>query len=527
MEKQLLLFNGGLNTKVSPHLAQENQAVECSNIDLTKGSIYPIKDFEIRASFTPTGYSNTFFNKQLVSSDIDEVRSYAIFGSRLYFTNGDYGSYGLYRVKDGNVVDATPPDVTTYYGFSHTFQTNGNLSGDYAYVYTVVDDEGVESAPSAIHYVKNVANQNIVLSATGSEVIASGETVAFRRLYRTGGVNPTFNLIGEFAPTETNFTDSISDLDVSRIELTTFERSTPPTDLIHLAQCSGTMFASKGNKVYFSANGLPESWSELDYVVLDDTCTGIGIYTNQVIAFTESSSYQIVGTTRDNIYINKLPYKEGCLNHKTISNVTGMLVWTSKNGVCIYNGSNVTNVTKNILEWSGDGRLGSITFDSNESSFDSNIGYLVKSAVGLDDKYYAVFQNGLGVIDISNGLVASIIEYEDLEDVIYDNDENSITVVDKDLNLMVFKANENNMTARWKTGLISNGDYSILKDYRKIEFDNAPSSVKVYIDDKLVLTMLRTKVFHLPANSIGRSIQLYIEANTEIRSVYIQYGIVG
>ena len=525
MEKQIILFNGGMNTKVAPHLVGENQAIECHNIDLTKGSIYPIKEFGERATLEATGYSNILFNGHLVSSEPTEKRSYAKFGSRLYFTNGSYGEYGLYRWNGTDVVDAVPPQLSSYYGFGHTY-TAGNLTGEYSYVYTVVDTEGIESAPSPVATF-SVTDKQIELTATGTEVIVGDQEVAYRRLYRTGGSNPTFNLIGEFAPTALSFVDNIRDIDVSRIELTTFEEASPPADLINLVQVNGTMWASTGNRVYFSGNGLPESWNALDFIVLDDVCTGLGVFVNTVIAFTSTSCYVISGTNRDNVYINKLPYQEGCLEHDTIANVTQMLVWTSANGICAYNGSEVSLITKNILDWSGYARLGSLQFDVLDSSFDSNTGYVVTSAVGLNDKYYAVFQNGIGIIDMNNGVVASIIDFEEAVSIYYDYEENAIGVVDENLEITILDAGEFNMSGNWKTGLLHQGDYSVLKDYRKIEFDVAPTNVKVYMEDRKVLDISNVKQFHLPPNSIGRAIQLDIYSNKEIRSVYIQYGIVG
>jgi hypothetical protein len=272
MKSETIIFNGGLQTKVAPHLAEPNYALECENIDLDKGSIYPVSEWITNNSVVPTGYYCTYHNDIFISSVGDEVRSYAKLGTRTYFTNADSGSFGLYRIKDdGTIVDAEPPTITT------------------------------------------------------------------------------FNFIADIDIADTSYTDSIRDIDVSRIELNSFDSYAPKDGIDNLVENNGTMWASLGDKVYFSANGRPEIWNPLDFLVLNDTCTGLASYRNGVLAFTEGDTYIITGFNRDNVAIEKLPYQEGCIGHATIANITEYVLWTSKNGVCIFDGATIDVITKDRL----------------------------------------------------------------------------------------------------------------------------------------------------------------------------------
>ena len=521
------MFNEGLQTKVAPHLAPVSTGVTCLNVDLDKGSLTPYADWVVDER-TATGIHTTYFQDAVVSSsDVSDVRSYAKFGSRLYWSNGSFSAYGLMRYDGTNAgVNAVAPIVSAYGSLTLTpTGTNGAMNETYAYVYTVVDVDGIESIPSTITTAAPV-NQDVSITI-GADTVS--ETVASRRIYRTGGSNPTFNLIAELAAPTLTYVDDTRDLDVSRIELSTFTNHAPPPDLTNLIENNGTMWGSVGDRVYFSRVGQPEFWGNLDFLVLNDTCTGLGSFMDTVVAFTKTDAYLITGYHRDNIAISKLPYNEGCLKHETIVNVTELLVWTSVNGICIYNGSEITVATRNILSWSGttggDSVVGSSTFDSFDTSFDADIGYKMEYAVGIGRKYYGVHQDGIGVLDLNNGVVSSTIALEDVRSLYFNSTDNALIGITSDLISYQFNKGTANMTSEWKTAKLNNDNYSRLKQYRRVYFDIAPLWVRVYVNDLEVLFVENQKEFFLPAGSIGNTIQFHIATNLEIKSLKYEYGL--
>ena len=519
----MLIFSGGLQTKVAPHLAQPNEAIECINIDLDKGSIYPYNEWVLDELVTATGTKPYFFKDALITnSDIADDRSYAIFGNRLYWSNGTFSAYGLLRWNGTTAVNAVAPTVSAYGALTLTPSgTNGALNDTYAYAYTVVDSEGIESIPSPITNVSPV-NQNVNITI-GTDTVS--ETVAKRRIYRTGGSNPTFNLIAELVDPIVTYSDTTRDLDVSRVELSTFDNYAPPADLTNLIESAGVMWGSVGDRVYFSREGQPEFWNPLDFVALSDACTGIGRFQDLVVAFTESNTYVISGYNRDTISLNKLPYNEGCINNHSIANVTELLMWTSKNGVCIFNGSTIEIVTRNILSWNKDSVVGSATFDSFVGTFDADIGYKVEYAIGLRGKYYAVYQDGIGVIDLNNGALASTISLTDVRSLYYNNTENVMCAITTDLSVYGFNKGGSPMLAQWKTPKLQDEGYASLKQFRRVTLDSVPELVVVYVNDKQVLSIAKKRDFFLPSGAIGNTIQFQISTLNEIRSLKYEYGV--
>ena len=83
---KLQLFNGGLSTRLAPNLIQPNQGVQYSNIDVTKGTLSPVKD-KASTSITTDKYA-VFYDagNEWVSSDVET--DFVEFQGRLYATDG-------------------------------------------------------------------------------------------------------------------------------------------------------------------------------------------------------------------------------------------------------------------------------------------------------------------------------------------------------------------------------------------------------------------------------------------------------
>lgn len=522
---QILTFDGGLQTTLQEHLVDINQAVVCKNVNLSKGSLFPY--YGLEANGTALGKYIHFNNGTLIqNTDEADVRSYATFGNRIYWTDGEYSTVGLRRYDGTNAgVEASTPDAPDGTMTLTPIGTNGNIDGDYVYTYTYVDTDGIESAPSGYFTVTTTDLQNISISI-GSEANTPVD-IAYRKIYRTGGNNPTFNLIAELPNPTLTYTDLTRDIDVSRIELSTFINSSTPQDLTNLIENNGTFWGSSNNRVYFSSNGQPEYWNELDFLQLNDECTGLGKFSDLVVAFTKSDTYVISGYNRDTVAVRLLPYREGCIGHNTIANVGEYLLWASYNGICIFDGSTVDVLTKNVLSWNKQVEIGDLRFgDFGELRFDSNVGYKIDKAIGIDGHYYAIYQDGVLDIDVLNKSTSSTIYLENAYSIYYDDDEDVINIIDSDLNIYMFDSDtDNHMSAIWKTGKIQGSEgYSFKKQYRKIEFDDIVDSVIVTVDDKK-FTANNTRQFFLPHGYVGNTIQLEIVTDREIRSCLVQYGV--
>ena len=541
--QQILTFEGGLSMKVSPHLIGRNEGIICQNVDLEKGSLYPLQDFSLET--TTTGKYTEYYNGNYISNtDANDERFYAEYAGRLYWSNAEYGTYGLRRYDGTNAgIDAVAPDpfpiatipVTT----SQVNQDDGRLTDGATYIYalTIVDDTGIESTPVFLDSVTlSTGNKTVQLSVDETDINNYFTTNAgySMNVYRSGGNNPTFNLIIDALTPSTqgvtvsggvmSYIDNVADIDVSRRELTTFENTPPPADLDMLIENLGTFWGAVGKRVYFSKSGTPEFWGSLDYIVLDKDCTGLGVFANYIMAFTESGVYRIEGYHRDNVSIEKLPYNQGCVHKDTITNIDTYLVWTSKNGVCIFDGASVQVVTKQKLGWDDFNLVDELTYDemSDTQQWNTGSGFEVTFSRGYKDKYFGIYSGGIGILDMSNGIKLSTIDFQGADSLFYNDTDNVLFVV-RGTDVYAFDTSNNLMNATWKTGRIADEGTNVNKHYREVELDGTPISVEVFIDGVSKKVFNNRSKFLLPSGSIGKDIQFEIVTTNEIRSLKYNY----
>ena len=553
MIQQVITFDGGLSTKVNPHLIQRNEGIVCENVELETGSLTPLHSFEYVANVAGKHIYN--YNQTIISSTTaTDDRFYDIYGGRAYWTDGEYGTYGLMRYNDTNAgVDAEAPtklstaEVDTL--LIAESANNGMLTegATYIYAFTVVDADGIESAPEiSATEITMVGNKNTmelkVTYANMATIQANHPDMVGINIYRTGGNNPTFNIVAEnMLPTHPNVSDNgthyvwldtVADIDVSRIELYTFENTPPPERLDMLIECNGTMWGSVDNNVYFSRTGSPEYWGLLDYVRLDKECTGLGKFGDSVVAFTRTSAYLISGSTRDDVNVQRLPFNHGCVNKHSVVNIDGFLLWTSLNGVCIFNGSSVEVITKKSLNWDEFRRVGGLTyadFDATFAKWDAYSGFEISYAVGYKDKYYGVFSDGILFIDISNGVKVATIRFDGVETLAINEEDNLLYALKPNITsgydvYYLPTSGSNIMTARWKTPRLADNSTDVVKHYRDVELEAMPVSVEVFVNGVSVKTYTGKRQFKLPAGTFGKDIQFDIRTTNEIRSLKYEYN---
>lgn len=559
MISELLTFNGGLSTKTSSHLIAKNEGIICENVDLESGTLKPFSSLEFIS--TINGEHITFFNDTLISSlSISDDRFYDTFSGRLYWSDKGYTTSGLRRYNGTNAgVSADAPNGISNIALINLSEcsiadNSGQMTQgvDYLYAFTLVNSDGIESAPVYHPTTINLANKNklsvkiAILKTNISTVIPSGYTM---NVYRVGGSNPTFNLIAEGLNSTTMqdgdvmsacgagnycYRDKLADIDVSRIELYTSENTPANSNMDMLINNQGTFFGAIGTKVYFSRSGSAEFWSTLDFVVLDKTVTGLGKFADTIIAFTKTSAYQILGYSRDTIQVNRLPFNQGCVNKHSVVNIDAYLIWTSMNGVCLYNGSEIQVITKKTIAWDEFGRLGNTTYDdynSTTSKWGSGLGFDIKYAVGYQDKYYGLYNDGVMIIDLANGLKVSTISTPNAVSLGINKDDNILYVVvdnlDTTYDVYALLKSNSKMTGTWKTGRITEGSTDVKKHYRQVQLDGIPISVEIFINGISKYISYGKDKFMLPSGLIGLDIQFEIKTVNEIRSMKYQYSVLS
>lgn len=557
MLSELITFDGGLSTKIDSRLIKRNEGIICQNVNLETGVLKPLENMLFIQ--TVNGKHIYPYNDLIISNQSEyDDRFYDTYGDRLYWSDNGYSDYGLRRYDGTDIgIKAEAPQPFPIVNVPITLtqlSLYGQLthSSTYTYAVTIVDELDIESSP--------VFLPPITLSSTNKPSIRFSVSKTLRNqyiplghsinIYRTGGDNPTFNLVAEnVSPsnplvidgdtvTDPNFpagyyhyVDKIADIDVPRIELTTFENTPPPDNITMIVESKGTMFGAVGKKVHFSRSGAPEYWGLLDYITLDKECTGLGKFGDNILAFTRTSAYVISGFNRDNIVLTKLPFNQGCINRHSIVNIDAYTVWASLNGICMFDGSTIQVLTKKTLAWDEFGRLGNLSYnDYNNTThkWDSGDGFNIEYAVGYQDKYYGVYNNGVVILDLSNGLKVSTIYVENVVSVAINEEDNFLyVIVSNDLgtyDVYALLGTDSNMTATWKTGRLFDNTPSIRKQYRQVELEGTPDSVEVFIDGISRYKCYNKDKFMLPAGLIGRDIQFEIITTNEIKSMKYQYS---
>lgn len=141
----------------------------------------------------------------------------------------------------------------------------------------------------------------------------------------------------------------------------------------------------KGSFLFVSAYNDPTNWPTAAYVRFDKEITGLASYPGEVIVFTDNSVYRVTGSRSDQMRKTKLATTEGLPegNSRTIALVNKYLCWLSESGICFYDGSAVTNLSR--------GRFESLTF--NAANF---------MGEQFDDAYYVVDDSERGyTVDFS------------------------------------------------------------------------------------------------------------------------------
>ena len=564
MLNEVITFDGGINNLIAPHLIQPNQGAYVSNCSIISGQlesakIPSVKDIPITKvpglnkpnTDNCYGKHNFYFKakNQVISSGyddgttfVDEDRFYVEWAGFLYWSNhvGD-GSGKLQRWDGSNITDLggqVPPSAAP------TTATDGTglLNGDYNYCFTYVYDGVFESAPSDIATTVTAANNKIKVSGFPTSGLTPAPTHI--KIYRSGGLNPTFNLVNEIAFGTAEYIDNTSDFKISRKELTTGTNDGPPADIDMLVESGGTLFGAVGDKVHFSKEGQPEYWSDYNYVQLPTQVTGLGVLGDTVIAFTEENMFAIQGRNVQDVTLTRLPYQYGCKNKRTLQNLKGRLIWLTKmeekDLIVSFNGGNVevlnyTNMT--VLS----ATIGSFTYDyfTDQTYNDFEFGEI--GAITIGRKYMLFLKGRTVVVDFEFGLKVTYMD----ETVwgAYELHNNLIVIQDIPVTqpgippgkYHPFRYEESNAYQRnisYVTKDYFGSSLNQEKEFRKIHVSGKGKwKIAISVDDKFAFDWDYSKgsTIHLPAGTHGKRISFSIgsEGYVVVRAITYEYQDLG
>jgi len=402
---KLQLFNGGLSTRLAPHLIGVNEGVQYSNIDNQDGTLKPVKK-KLDVNTNLLEFSHYFNAVSLwVSSAIN--RDYVEYRNTLYFT------------EDNSVPQKTTDGITLYnLGIAESILapitalgTAGVLSGTYQYLFTYYNSvDGTESAISPLSIELVATADKIDLSVID---VSTDPQVDKKRIYRIGGNLTAFTLVTTIDNTDTTYTDNIADTDVEGTLLESTYYGQAPYGLKFLTENYGIFIGAVADKVYFTPIGKPNAWPVANYIDFDSNITGIGKVFNGIIVFTEFKTYLVTGTNINSLVKHPaLSEIQGCREHKTIKYIsTGQLLWVSNDGICVTTGSDVKVLSKD--------KLGKLDLSVKNAVVHDEVYYLQKAdktILAVDTRFGLVFK------DINSDTTRLVVA----NDILYGFDNNTL-----------------------------------------------------------------------------------------------------
>lgn len=327
----------GMNNWYHPGLLDEKTAVRLVDSDITDGKLSPQK---LPLPISSTVEQLGFFG--------GAGRSVVKWYDRTYWSNNqafEAPYYGGVEEPLGVMYPAEHPAPVAV-------AAEDGLTGEYKYCWCYVNMNGWESAPCAedgdLWVSITVDNKSIKITAPKE----FPEGIAYIKIYRTIDRGADFYCVGEIHTPGGEFVDKTDDNTLVMLEAaTSFDNYPPPDNGRYLTESGGVFFLAVGSKVYFSSIGNPHAWPTLNFIGFDDTVTGITTEFQGVLVFTYNNTYRITGADDPATLVKSLlPGNQGCSNYRTVSHLANAPVWLSNDGICLWDGENISIVNQGIIK---------------------------------------------------------------------------------------------------------------------------------------------------------------------------------
>lgn len=447
---QLTQFNGGLVTRVAPHLLGVTQAVTNVNVDMSAGSLRPLKGPATTGAATGA-YSYWFRNKnQWLSSSI--YRDYLEFQGKLIYTDGVKPKiYDGATERNLGVIAPTMAPSTALAG--------GSLTGTYQYAYSYYNDQqGIESSISPLTPELTLANNQVVLTLTPS----TDPQVSNIRLYRIGGIWTDFLLVTTLPNTATPYYDNLADQTLQGRLIGNVSNTAPRNELRFVCERQGTFFGAVDDKLYYTkGDGQPYYWPNTFYINVFEPVTALASCTSGIYVFTATSVFILTGNDSTSFALVTLSRSQGCLSAASLVYVNDSVIFGSNDGICVASGANVVVISQVLL---------------TKEAFN------ITRACLHDDVYYAQLANGTVLMyDMRFGSVKFSYLSCSSTDIYTGADKLYVTVASSRKEL-----SGTALSYTYKTGKLTEGQISNLKTYNKFYLAvDGTVTVKLYLDGAL------------------------------------------
>jgi len=372
------------------------------------------------------------------------------------------------------------------------------LNGTYRYALTYYSSlDGTESAPYFSGEEVEVTNGSISVK---NIPVPSDPQITQKYLYRLGGNLTEWTLVDKLPLSTTTYNDVKADTLVEGSLLTTQGYLPPKNSLRYLTEAYAMLFGAVGDKLYFTPIGLPNAWPESYYLDFPTTITGIAETQIGLLVCTENKTWLVTGTGPNSLAQQLLDGSEGCINHYTMQNLEGAIMWVSRNGICASNGGSVVVTTKTKMDRLVLNPINAVVYDKT---------YYVQQADGTlfaadaDAQTLKTFELGTESLQVGDGKLYG-----------YSNGY-----------LHELFASSANLKQEWLSAEFAIGGLTQQKFYKNIyAYIDGPIELTVYINGKQVqqISYEDTDIVQLkvPTSSKGNRIQFGVKGTGRLLELY-------
>lgn len=369
---------GGVVPSLDAKLLPEPKAQQADNCRFDKGGIYPAWGDSVIDGVTLSGAPVSIYRRGDTwyswTTWRDVVQSPIVLDSRgRFYTSG--GAYmtvnsGSDSFRNG-VPRPDPPTADTY-----TTPTEAEASEDVVYIITIVDEWGLESAPSdPSATITRKIGTDVTLTTpslpnlTGRNLSTTTGTSKWR-LYRsnTGTEATSFQFVADY-PWNTyaggaSITDDVSNSALGEVipdeVIRTFE---PPNDNVALfpdgpiqgvvSYDNGVIVGFTGKTIVASEPYLPHSFPVEFYLAVEHTIVALAPMDFGCVVLTSAQPYVLLGPTPGSYVSQRYRLNEPAVSKEAVARFESSTYYVSPNGLIKITQDGVENVTAGVFDREG------------------------------------------------------------------------------------------------------------------------------------------------------------------------------
>lgn len=419
------------------------------------------------------------------STDLEYVQLYRKLATKYRFVG-----------ESTSIIDDLVYDISS----KPSMEAYSQMLGTRQYVYTYYSSTtGFESSPSKVSLDLDVEVNRVTVTGF---IASTDRSVDGIKLYRLGGTLTDFYLVDTILNTATTYTDTKSDIQVLDGTLLTTTGFIKPPNIKFITIYNGALFGVVDNILWFSNSGLPDQWTQDNWIAIPEHVTGLGVTQNGLLIFSRNKTWILIGGSIDNYSLLLLNGNQGCVSHSTISYVENNLVWYSLDGICVSQGGNIE-----LLSWP---KLGKV---------------IVKPICSetYENQYFLFHETGTLVIDFRLG-----VKFYNLSLIVrgaYYNPSYDKLYILKPTDIGMYEYNAGtNLTYKYKTGRLAEQGLNNCKVYKNLYIYSFGTSIlKIYLDGVLINTVNivagLNDILYPQSKSRGYYTELEFEGTGEIAEI--------